>query len=805
MSPNPCARLKNKLAFTAEPIHLFFKSRPVLLLAAYWLIFSGFLPGACTGAETLVLKVILNSEPKGEFFVQRTEDGDFLVKKDDLKTIGIQDPQGKAREIGGEVYLSLQSMAGIQFSFDPKTVSLEIQALPDLLARKTIDFIPPRNPKVHYPRDTSAFLNYRFDYAASNGMHFENLNVTTELGARWKDFLFLSDSIYKKFPRDDDWVRLMSQLIYDRRENMERGIAGDFFASSGDLGSSVNLGGLSYSRIYQIDPYFNRYPMLNVSETLFLPSEVEVYLDGTLIRKEKLSPGEMALKDISYYGGYRVVDIVIRDAFGREQRLKAPYYFTDVLLRQGLHEYSYNVGFLRKDFGIKSDAYSDPAFSAFHRYAFSDFFNAGIRTEGTDTLLNLGPQTDWGLGRWGILNAGVSASAGKGNREGIAAQLRHSYQGREVGTRLFMKTYTRHYTTITPSPPDEPPKLEFGAGIGYGTRMFGSLSFDFANLHKFQGPDRRLGAVTYSRNITSSSTVSISYRSIKEREYSNEFFVLFTYYPWKDISFSASGQTEKGKNEAGIQLQKNPPVGEGYGFRVAMNRTELNPQKFNSLNPFFQYNGPYGIYTAEYRGEYGDRGQSDSYFLSAAGGLAYVGHTLGFSRPITDSFGLVKVGEIEGVMVSQNNQPIGRTNSSGKVFVPNLNAYADNQITIHDRDIPIDYSFPEVSRYVSPPLRSGTLLTFEATKIQAITGRLGVRWEGRVQPVEFQEIRLKVGEREIAFPTGREGEFYLENIQPGRHGLVIPFMNQSCTFDIIIPKSDEIIIDLGGLICEKIH
>lgn len=753
----------------------------------------------------MVLKVILNSEPKGEFFAQITGDGDFLVKKEDLKAIGFREPQGKVLTVGGEVYLALQSMEGINFVFNPKTVSLEIQASPHLLTPKTIDFLPERQAKVYYPKDASAFLNYRFDYQASNSFHFENLNVTTELGARFDDFLFVSESVYKKSRGEEDFVRLMNQVVYDRRETLQRAVAGDFYASSGELGSTLNLGGFSFSKIYQIDPYLIRYPMLNFSESLFLPSDVEVYLDGTLIRKERLSPGELALKNISYYGGYRTVDVVIRDAFGREQRLSAPFYFTDVLLRKGLHEYSYNAGFLREDFGVKGDEYGALAFSAFHRYALSDSFNIGGHAEGTRDLMNLGPQALFGLGGWGLLNISLSASAGKDNRDGLAGLLSHGYQGREWGTRLFFKGYTKNYSTITPPVAGEQPKFESGAGLGFGTRFLGSLSADFAYLQKYQGADRKVGTVAYSRNVTSNSTVSVSYRSVKEREYANEFFVLFNYYPWKDISLSATWQKEKGKTAGGLQLQKNPPVGEGYGFRLNMDRSELDSGKFNTLNPFLQYNGPWGIYTAEYRGEYGDRGQIDAYQLSAAGGLGYVGKSLGLSRPMSDSFGLVKVGEIEGVMVYQDNQPIGRTNSSGKVFVPNLNSYVDNQIRIQDKDIAIDYGITEVTKYVSPPLRSGSFVQFETKKIQAIIGKLGIKIGERVQPVEFQEVHLDVEGREITFPTSRGGEFYLENIKPGRYRATIPLSDKSCSFDLVVPKNDEMIIDQGDLVCEEIH
>lgn len=69
------------------------------------------------------------------------------------------------------------------------------------------------------------------------------------------------------------------------------------------------MGGVSYFKVDQMDPYFIRYPMLNLSEPLSLPSEVEVYLDGTLVRKEKIPPGELALRNISYYGGIRIASL----------------------------------------------------------------------------------------------------------------------------------------------------------------------------------------------------------------------------------------------------------------------------------------------------------------------------------------------------------------------------------------------------------------------------------------------------------------------------------------------------------------
>jgi len=182
-----------------------------------------------------------------------------------------------------------------------------------------------------------------------------------------------------------------------------------------------------------------------------------------------------------------------------------------------------------------------------------------------------------------------------------------------------------------------------------------------------------------------------------------------------------------------------------------------------------------------------------------------VANTVGFSRPITDSFGLVKVGELQGVRVYQNGQEIGRTDRKGRVFLPNLGSYYENHVSIGDKDIPIDYALSEVVKYVSPPLRSGSLIPFEATKFQAITGTLHLKLEGETKPVEFHEVRLDVEGKGISFPTGKGGEFYLENIAPGSYKASFVYKGRTCAFEIPIPASDELIVDLGGQICEDLR
>ena len=49
--------------------------------------------------------------------------------------------------------------------------------------------------------------------------------------------------------------------------------------------------------------------------------------------------------------------------------------------------------------------------------------------------------------------------------------------------------------------------------------------------------------------------------------------------------------------------------------------------------------------------------------------------------------------------------------------------------------------------------------------------------------------------------VGTEGEFYLENIPSGKHMAELVYKGNKCEFNMIIPESEEMLIDLGEISC----
>ena len=786
-------------------------------------------PGASFASETIIVNVVLNQVPKGEFFVNLADDGDFLMKTSDLQSMGVSGPFLPSVTIEGELYISLKSFPDVSFVFDEKKLSLEITAAPKLLPKQILDFAPQEPLKVYYPKDSSAFLNYRLDYYTGDSFAFQGLNCTNELGTRIGDFLFLTDSVFTENQDTSRFIRLSSRVVYDRRPDMQRLILGDFTATSGNLGTDLILGGVSFSKVYSINPYFINRPTAGLSGLAPLPSDLEVYLNGTRIRTERIAPGAFELRNITGYGGAADVQVIVRDPFGREQLINYPFYFTDITLQKGLHEYSYNLGAIREDYGVAGNSYGKPAFAGFHNYGVSNFLTLGLRGEWSGSAFNMGSQASFLIPTAGTVTTAVSGSYDGKSTSGVAGLLGWSFQGEsDVSARLFVKGVSRDYATIDPAAFVMKTEYEADAGIGYSNRVLGSFNLDFASYRSYGEDAARTVTASYSRNLTNTINLNASFRRTLAPTAENDFSFSINYYPGRQINLSANYRRTGEVHSETLVLQKNLPLGEGLGYNVALERTDGDTYGVTRVNPSITYNAPHGVYAVDHSWQDTNSGSSQYSRFSASGAIAYLGNTLGVIRPVSDSFALVKVGEVAGVGINLNNQMMARTNSSGKAFIPDLGSFNYNQVSVTDKDIPMDYLLSAKLKYISPPFRSGSCVNFDAPKVQAITGIVSAKIGSEMKPLEYDEISVTVDGRAVTLQTGSGGEFYLDNYSlggtddpdspdlgcfalgkagassftPGAYTATVHHEGRSCTFSFEIPRSYEMILELGQVTCQ---
>jgi len=758
----------------------------------------------------LVVNARLNSVRKGDFVVYMTRDGDFLLLQQDLVNMGVPRPVGRNMEVAGETVVSLRSIVGADFSFNEKTLTLEIQLPASMLEDQNLNLGATLPTVPIQPRTPGGFLNYRLGYAHSQS-GFEAFNGATELGINIGKFLFLDNHTFTTAESQYRSVRLQTQLLYDEPEQLRRWTLGDTFASSGDLGSTVNLGGISVTKLYQINPYFIKTPLASFAGAVTAPSTVDVYMNGARVQSQTVAPGNFSLQNLNAYNatGLRNVEVVIRDAFGREQYVAFPYFFSEQLLAKGLDEYSYNAGFIRNNFGVTSNDYGTAALSGFYRYGLSDTLTLGFGGDATRDHINLGPRASFNTVKAGVITAALSVSHDRDvtSRSGLAGTVNHTYIAGPFSSQLFVRRLTEDYSVLGIDAVDKP-KLQGSASVSYGNRLAGTFSLSYAIQTAFSGVnDQHSTTVGYSRTLFRNVSLVANVSRVNADTSGYAAFVGLSIFGANGHTASASHFKGKDGDIADqLQYAKTPPIGEGLGYRVFTQRAVSAGAVSETISPFVQYNARNAILTAEGTSFVnGGGGGADFYQLAVTGAAVYIGNDFYLSRPVNDSFGVVNIEPpLAGVRVLKSNAEVGVTDANGAVFIPNLGSYQVNEVAIQPKDIPLDYELSHSAQKMRPPFRAGSVARFDLRRIRAVSGTLKLRSDGVLTPLENYKFVLDGTAGTAQISTIRDGNFYIENIIPGRYSAELNVDDKRCRVEALIPDTNEIVTDLGDLICERI-
>lgn len=774
-----------------------------------------------TEVDTVLLKVLLNTEDRGEQYILLSRTGDVLVSEAVWKEIGFKEISSLS-EIAGERYISLKSLSPqITFSIDQNSSSIMITAEPSLLRRQTVDLSKKELQDVIRLRQDSGFLNYYLDYGGEDTgdrFQFASFNASGEIGVRIDRLLGYSNFSYTKTDSTETFVRLMSNITMDDEAKLRRYVIGDFTAGSGgDLGSSGNFGGISISKNYSLSPYFIKTPQLELKGLLQTPSEVEVYVNDILIQRQKFSAGEFDFLNLPNTSGAGETTIIIRDAYGRERKITAPFYMSSRLLRPGVDEYSYNLGFKREAFGTENFQYNDLALFGFHRIGLFDKLTAGVRGEADKDVVNIGPTAAFIIGN--IAEADTSAAASENSGKfGYAAAVNLSVPSKYgINTRLSARAYSREYADISSKESTDRTRFYGLAGLGVSLKSIGSLSANYSVTDKYAGTDTKQVSLYYSTQLLRNISFYASAARKYETTTNDEVFAGINIFLDGNVTAGMNQRTQTDQTVYTAEVQKNLPQGIGSGYRFHVERDDNEDMSGQGQ---LQYSGQYGVYGFDYRRS----GEENNYNLKTSGGLAFINSSLYPTRPINDSFVLVKAGDTSGVKVNYNNQEAGVTNGKGEALVPGLISYYENKLAIDAEALPINYVAAETSKFVALPYRSGGVVQFDIVKLRTFDGKVYFVKGTEKTPAEYAGLEIKMDRQESAVfgyskpddklkedagdkvkvieaVVGKDGRFYLENIPPGKFYAHLFSENKECYFDLIIPEGAESSVDLGEIEC----
>lgn len=748
--------------------------------------------GRAAELERALLELVVNEANQGEVLAL-LRPGDVLVPVAALERAGLRRVEGDREEIDGQSYVSLRSLAPVvRFQVDERALTLRLQVDPTLFDRTVVDLQPGRPPGYSYRQDPAGFLNY-----AATWSDFSRYSAFGEAGISGGGALLFSSAA--RTP-DGGLVRGLSNLTFDDRPRLTKWLAGDRLVTLSDLSGSLVLGGLAIFRDFDLDPYLIRYPTLGLSGATSVASTADVYVNGTLVRREPLPPGPFDLNNVPVPRGTGAVRVVVRDPFGREQEIVSSYYFTSALLTPGLHDYSYNVGFRRDHLATSSGDYSTPAFLARHRVGITPWLTAGLRVEAGSEFVSGGPLATarLPLGELALEAAGSRAD----DHPGWAASFAYTLAGRPLSLGAAVRMLSSRYATTSLESRDDRARLEVSAFVGLEIGSRTSLTFGYAKADfRDQEPRERVTAflsvrVTDRASLFVSGTYHLASPApspLTPRESATEIFAGLSYYFGNATTGSISHQQRGTDRTSAVELQRSLPVGDGYGYRLRAATTRDQTGGGGAV----QYQGPYGRY--EVAGDVVDGHGSTA--LSVAGGFVAIGGAVYPTRPVQDSFALIRVPGVGGVRGYADNEEIGRTNGGGDLLIPSLQPYLGNRIRIADEDIPLDRFVEETEQTVATPFRGGAVVRFPVGRLQAVTGHLVIEAAGRETSPDFGELSVTVGGRQAESPIGRGGEFYLENVPAGRYPAVIVHNERTCKFVLEVPPTQLPLVEVGTVRC----
>ncbi len=698
-----------------------------------------------------------------------------------LQSAGLRNFSGTRDTVGGQELVSLKSLApGVAFSVDEIELRLTLSASPDLLGQTVRDLWSGRPANLVYRKDTSSYVNYSANWHSNRQFDLFAESATSVRGA----------SFYNSMSANRQSVtRGLTSVTLDQQRQMRRWTLGDSFAYSGPLGGDAWIGGLSITKEFAIDPYYVRYPTLSLSTPIAVPSVMEVYVNNQVVSQQTVAPGRLDIRNLPLTMGRNDARVVVRDAFGQTRELSSTYYLTSTALAKGVQDYQYNVGFRRFGVGDRNWDYRTPVVLARHRVGVTNAFTAGGRMEmHPGRLLNGGPSVNLRL-PFGQVETSGSLSRRR-EQWGSAAYGSFTYTGHPVSAGGSLMFASPRYATLTSNPINEDPRRQGSVFASVALARAVSVSLQHAQTRLYQGISRDRSSLLTSVHVSRSAEFMASVTYVRdERGPRKEAYAGLTVLFGRASASVAQVRDSRG-NRVTMDAQQPLPVGVGYGYQF---RAEGGTN--SNVNGVAQYQGAHGRY--ELRQE--TIGGESATTLSTMGAIVGIGGNVFATRPVEDSFALVRVPGVEGVRTFASHQEIGKTGRRGDLLVPDLQPYYGNVLNIADGDIPLQYAVPDVGLTLAPPYRGGAVAVFDVQRVQRVLGKI-LGTDDR--PFVYGELTVtNMNGRSFGSPVGNDGSFYFENLHAGSYTAVVENRTGRCTFTIEIPASSETVINLGKVRC----
>ncbi|KWF29490.1 fimbrial protein [Burkholderia cenocepacia] len=735
------------------------------------------------GAHDVILEVSVNGESTTLLAHFRERNGHLSASGADLRTIGIATNR---LGIADAATVELDTIAGLRYQYDA--------------ARQTVDLQMPDNLRRPYAVDSRALpatqtatsargiaINYEA-YAQTIGdrqfslytdvRYFDPNGVFNNTGTA---YFYNGQRRYTRF--DTTWSRS------DPARPSTTQI-GDAISGSLPWTRSVRLGGFQWRSNFALRPDLVTFPIPSLSGSAAVPSAVDLYINNVRQYTGNVPSGPFIIHDVPGITGAGQATVITRDALGRTVATSVPLYVDTRMLSAGLSSYSFEAGFLRRNYGLESFDYdARPAVSGSMRRGFSDTLTVEGHAEATGGVVNAGVGALVRLGHAGVVNGAVAGSAGRypGTQVSLGYQLiepRFSVNAQTIRAFGRYGDLASRDGTPAPSATDQ-----VTLALPFVYRQ--TLSLSYIGFRLPQGPSARIGTLSYTLGLGNLASLTVSaYRDFAQQGTSGAF-VSLNIGLGGNTSVNATVGRQNGQSNYTVDASRPPDYDGGWGWGVQAGGTGAVPYRQAQL----RYLGHAGEVIAAAQSIDRQSGAS----LDVSGALVFMDRSVQLSRRIDDGFALVSTDGVGGIPVLHENRVIGTTDRAGHLLVPDLNAYQNNQIAIDSMKLPADARIARTSMTVVPQAQSGVVAHFGVSRYRAASVSLR-DGDGRPLPAGARVHHVESGADTI---VGYDGLTFIDGLKEDNH-LVIDYGSQRCEveFPFTTPANGSL-PTVGPLTCRS--
>ncbi len=708
-------------------------------------------PGGA-GGEVLYLEVVINGNETQKLAGFSRVDGSLHVGSDTLRQLGFRIAENSGSSV------DLGAMPGISYRYDESRQRVEIDAGGDVLDQSRNVLNAPV-AEIPQPRASNGLLlNYDL-YGTRDNDSNSGLAAYGEL--RWFGALGVLSNTWLGRATDSpgsdtqaDSNRLDTTWTYSFVDSANVLRVGDSITGSLPWTRATRFGGIQLQRDFALQPDLITFPIPQFLGQAAVPSTIDLYVNGLRRYSGDAPAGPFQLGAVPIVNGAGEAQVVVTDALGRQTTYDFPFYTTSQLLRQGLSDYSLDLGFVRRNYGIASFDYgSDPAGSAVYRRGMTDWLTLEAHGETISGLVNGGGGGSMQIGAGGVLTGSYAYSSWHGS-DGHQGELGYSWRNTWFNFAVDSMRSFGDYRDVASLYGPPPARRTDRVLVGVTYAPVGSFGANYVEL-AYPGQQRsRFASAFYFRSFGSRFSLSLSVNQNLDDHSDRTAFLGLSMSFGDNESASLSAQHDSRGNYAAVDVSRPISPDGGYGWHV-------RAQDGDGLDGGQAEFGYRGDHAQTLVGAQTLNGNTLGY-AELSGALVFMDNHLFTARRIDDAFAVVATGA-PGVPVTLENRVIGETDSSGDLLITPLNAYQRNRVAIDPMRLPADTHIERVDDEIVPADRSGVLVNFRVEPMQAASV---VLHDAHGEPVPLGSSVELNGDAAATVIVGYDGTAYLEGVKP---------------------------------------